>query len=154
MRPYDSDDAGKITAGVLRSMQLLGYDYPIRKLRRSGDVSCVTLPLQVRGFLALERGDWLIFGVTLWPGVAAFVKVSDEQYRSMTPADLAAEQLTARKVQGRTGSLFVNIPQPICEILSAKIGDFLYFGIRSQQRVVDICAIKGGGESAGSRRTG
>ncbi|GAI80650.1 unnamed protein product, partial [marine sediment metagenome] len=60
----------------------------------------------------------------------------------------------ARKVQGGNGLLFVNIPQLICEILSAEIGNFLYFGIRSLQRVVDVCAVKGGGDSAGSRRSG
>ncbi|GAJ05995.1 unnamed protein product, partial [marine sediment metagenome] len=90
MRPYDPADVDKIAAGVLKSMQLAGYDYPIRKLRRSADQDCVTLPLQVRGFLQVKRGDWLIFGATLWPGVAAFVKVSDEQYRSMTRAERAA----------------------------------------------------------------
>ncbi|MBA7607501.1 hypothetical protein ES703_14660 [subsurface metagenome] len=154
MRPEDSSDADKIAAGVLKSMQLTGYDYPIRKLRRSGDVRCVTLPLQVRGFLALERGDWLVFGATLWPGVAGFVKVLDEQYRSMTNADRKAQQLTARKVQAKKAALFVNIPPKICEILAADIGDLLHFSPRSAQNVVDISAVKGGGESHGSRRSG
>ncbi|MBA7474761.1 hypothetical protein ES707_10115 [subsurface metagenome] len=154
MRPEDPDDADKMSAGVLRSMQLAGYDYPIRRLRRSGDTNCVTLPLQVRGFLDIKCGDWLVFGATLWRGVAGVVKISDEQYRSMTRAGREAQRLTARKVQGGNGSLFVNIPQAVCEILSAEIGDFFYFGIRSLQRVVDVCAVKGGGDSAGSRRSG
>ncbi len=152
MRPEVAANSDRIAAGVLRSMQLAGYDYPIRKLRRSGDKTCVTLPLQVRGFLALERGDWLIFGATLWPGVAGVVRVSDRQYQSMTDTDRAAARLTARKVQARKAALFVNIPQAICEILSAEIGDFIYFGIRSLQRVVNICAVKGGGDSTGCRR--
>ncbi len=154
MRPEDPDDVDKIAAGVLRSMQLAGHDYPVRKLRRSGGVRCVTLPLQVRGFLGVKRGDWLMFAATPWPGVAGFVRVSDEQYQSMTFADRKAQRLTARKVQARKAALFVNIPQRICEILSADVGDFLYFGMRSQHNAVDVCAIKGGGESIGSRRPG
>ncbi len=150
----DPRNQARVKAGHLLSLQLGGYDYPIRKLRRVGDVCCVTLPLQVREFLALKRGDWLIFGATLWPGVAAFVRVTDEQYPSMTRADREAQRLKARKVQGGKSSLFVNIPPAIRKMLSAEIGNLLHFSPRSKQSVVDICAIKGGGDSAGCRRTG
>ncbi len=154
MRPEDPDDSVKMAAGVLRSMQLAGFDYPIRKLRRSGDSYCVTLPLQVRRFLNIECGDWLAFGSTPWRGVAAFVVVTDEQYQCSAADGRKEFRKLARKVQGRKSLLFVNIPQPVCEIMSAEIGDSLYFGIRSQQRVVDVAAIKAGGDSAGCRRTG
>ena len=154
MRPEDPSDADKISAGVLRSMQLAGFDYPVRQLRRPGDTTCVTLPLQVRGFLALERGDWLAFGETPWRGLAAFVKVTAEQYDCIAADGRKEFQRLARKVQGGNGSLFVNIPPPICEILSADVGDFFIFGLASRPGVITISAIKGGGESAGSRRTG
>ncbi|MBA7707816.1 hypothetical protein ES703_116699 [subsurface metagenome] len=153
-RRNDPRNQARVKAGYLLSMQLRGYDYPIRKLRRVGDVCCVTLPLQVRGWLTLAKGDWLMFGSTLWPGVAGFVKVSAEQYRSMTPADRAGQQLTARKIQGKKGALSVVVPPAICKLLLAEVGDSLYFGIRSRQRVVNVCAIKGGGKFTGSRRTG
>ncbi|GAI68155.1 unnamed protein product [marine sediment metagenome] len=86
MRPEDPSDADKISAGVLRSLQLTGYDYPIRKLRRSGDIRCVTLPLQVRSFLALECGDWLMFGEGSWPGLVAFFKLTAERYQTLVAA--------------------------------------------------------------------
>ncbi|MBA7469655.1 hypothetical protein ES707_04928 [subsurface metagenome] len=154
MRPEDPSDADKITAGVLRSMQMGGYDYPVRKLRRSGGVRCVTLPLQVRNFLALERGDWLAFGEPSWPGLAAFVKVTAEQYDCIAADGRKEFRRLARKVQGGNGLLFVNIPQLICEILSAEIGNFLIFGLAPRRGTVTVAAIKGGGDSAGSRRTG
>ncbi|MBA7663515.1 hypothetical protein ES703_71560 [subsurface metagenome] len=152
MRPEDPSDTDKIAAGVLLSIHLAGYDYPIRRLRRHSDTNCVTLPLQVRGFLALERGDWLAFGATPWPGVAAFLVVTAKQAQALTAAGLKEFRKLARKVQGGHGLVFVNIPPRICEILSAEIGDFLYFGRAPQRRIINICVIKGGGESAGSRR--
>ncbi len=154
MRPKDPSDADKISAGVLRSMQLAGYDYPVRKLRRSAGVRCVTLPLQVRGFLALERGDWLAFGETPWRGVAAFVKVTAEQYDCIAADGRKEFRKLARKVQARKGGLRVTIPPAICKLFSAEPGDLLHFSPRFEQSVVDVSAVKGGGESAGSRRTG
>ncbi|MBA7474769.1 hypothetical protein ES707_10123 [subsurface metagenome] len=154
MRPEDPSDADKISAGVLRSMQMGGYDYPVRQLRRSGDTRCVTLPLQVRGFLSVKRGDWLEFGSTPWLGLVGVVRVSDEDYQSMKRAAGETRQLPARKVQGGRSTLFVNIPPKICEILSADVGDFFIFGLAHRPGVITIAAIKGGGDSAGSRRSG
>ncbi|GAJ20332.1 unnamed protein product, partial [marine sediment metagenome] len=118
MRPEDPSDADRISAGVLKGMQLAGYDYPVRKLRRSGDVCCVTLPLQVRGFLALERGDWLLFGECSWPGLVAFFKVSPERYQALMTDERKELQRSARKVRKRKGTLLVTIPPAICKILS------------------------------------
>ena len=56
MRPEDPADSFKMAAGVLCGMRLAGYDYPIRKLRTGRDGCHVTLPLQVRNFLAIEWG--------------------------------------------------------------------------------------------------
>ncbi|MBA7630394.1 hypothetical protein ES703_37916 [subsurface metagenome] len=150
----DPRNQARVKAGHLLSLQLGGYDYPIRKLRRVGEMCCVTLPPQVREFLALKRGDWLIFGSTPWRGVVAFIRVTDEQYPSLTLADSEAQRRMARKVQGRKSTVFVNIPAAIRKILSAEPGDLLHFGLRSKQSVVNICAIKAGGDPAGSRRTG
>ncbi|GAI00591.1 unnamed protein product, partial [marine sediment metagenome] len=105
MRPEDPADSDRIAAGVLQSMQLTGHDYPIRKLRRSGGVSCVTLPLQVRNLLALERGDWLAFGATPWRGLAAFVKVSARQYDCIAADGRKEFRKLARKVQSGDGSV-------------------------------------------------
>ena len=60
----------------------------------------------------------------------------------------------ARRVQGKKGGLFVRISPMVREILSAEIGDSLIFGIAPGRAMVTIAAIKGGGESAGSRRPG
>ncbi|GAI70977.1 unnamed protein product [marine sediment metagenome] len=154
MRPQDPDDLNKIATGALRSMELSGYDYPIRKLRRSGDVCCVTLPLQVRGFLELRGGDWLTFGSTRWSGVVAFVKVTADQYECIAADGRKDFRKLARKVQGKKGGVRVSVPPAIREILSAKVGDFLMFGLGPRASMITIAAIKGGGDSAGSRRTG
>lgn len=154
MRPYDPDGSVRMAAGVLKSMQLAGYDYPVRKLRRSGDVRCVTLPPQIRTLLDVKRGDWLIFGATPCRGIVSVMKISDEQYRSKRGEARAGALLRARKVQGGNGSLFVNISPTVCAILSAEIGDSLMFGIAPGQDMVTLAVIKGDGDSAGSRRTG
>ncbi len=143
-----------MNAGHLLSMQLAGYDYPIRRLCRVGDINCVTLPLQVRGFLALEPGVWLLFGECTWPGLVAFFKVSPERYRALMTDESKEIRQSARKVQKRKSSLFVDIPPRICEILSAEVGDNLIFGLAPRRNMVTVAALKGGGDSAGSRRSG
>ncbi len=154
MRPEDPADSVRMAAGVERSMQMAGYDYPVRKLRRSGDCCCVTLPLQVRNLLDVKCGDWLVFGVTPCPGVVSVLKISDEQYRSKRAEDRKGALLRARKVQGGNGSLFINISPTVRKILSVEVDDFLMFGIAPGQDTVTVSAIKGDGESAGSRRSG
>ncbi len=154
MRPYDPDDIGRIEAGSLRGMQLAGYDYPVRMLRRSGDKNCVTLPLQVRRSLDAKRGDWLVFGETPWRGVAAFVKVSAEQYERIAPDGRKGFQRLARKIQSSKGTLSVTVPCVICCLLSADTGDFLIFGLTPLPGVISVAVVKGGGESTGSRRSG
>jgi hypothetical protein len=154
MRPEDPDDDGRIAAGVLRSIQLGGYDYPIRQLRRSGDTTCVTLPLQVRGFLALHAGDWLLFVAGSWPGLVVFSRVTAQQYELTEPDGREQFRKLARKVQARNSALFVNISPATREILSAEIGDYLIFGIAPGRGFVTLAAVKGGGDSAGSRRSG
>ncbi|MBA7474434.1 hypothetical protein ES707_09786 [subsurface metagenome] len=154
MKLEDLSDVDKITVGLLRSMQLTGSDYPVRKLRRSGGVRCVTLPLQVRGFLALERGDWLLFGECTWPGLVAFFKVTPERYRALMADDCKEIRQSARKVQKRKGTLLVTISPRICEILSADAGDNLIFGLAPQRNMVTVAALKGGGGSLAHRRPG
>jgi len=154
MRPQDPDDLDKIATGVLRSMQLSGYDYPIRKLRRAGDIRCVTLPLQVRNYFKLKGGDWLVFGSTRWPGVAAVVRVTADQYECIAADGRKEFRKLARKVQGKKGGVTIAVPAAVREILSAEVGDFLMFGLAPRASMVTIAAIKGGGDSAGSRRTG
>ncbi len=154
MKLEDLSDVDKIAVGLLRSMQLAGHDYPVRKLRRSGGVRCVTLPLQVRGFLALERGDWLLFGESSWPGLVAFFKVTPERYRALMADDCKEIRQSARKVQKRKGTLLVTISPRICEILSADAGDNLIFGLAPQRNMVTVAAIKVAGDSTGCRRPG
>ncbi len=154
MRPKDPADRDKIASGVLRSMELGGYDYPVRRLRRSGGASCATLPPQVRNSLALERGDWLVFGETPWSGLAAFVKVTADQYEAIAADGRKEFRELARKVQSGKRGLFVRIPQAACEILSADTGDIVIFGIAPGRATVSLAAIKGGDGSAGGRRSG
>ena len=154
VRPYDPADVDKMAAGVERGMQLAGYDYPVRKLRKTEAGCCVTLPLQVRGFLALERGDWLAFGSTPWRGLAVFVRVTTKQYEAIAADGRKEFRKLARKIPKGKGPMFVRIPLAIRKILSAEVGDFLIFGLTPADGVISLCAIKGGGDSAGSRRTG
>lgn len=154
MRPEGPAVSERIAAGVMRGMRVTGYDYPIRKLRSSAGTICVTLPLQVRGFLALERGDWLVFGATPWRGVAAFVKVTNQEYERIKAAGRKDFRRLARKVQGRKSSLYVGISQGTCEILSAEPGDFLHFSPWFERSIVLVSTIKGGDGLTGSRRMG
>lgn len=150
----DPRNLARVKTAHLLSMQLRGCDYPIRRLRRVGDVQVVTLPPQVRKSLALERGDWLRFGLSPWPSSAWILKVTNSEYKKLT-ADTSTEfKRRTRKVQGVKGNLFVTVAPAVRKILSAAVGDFLHFGLASQPGVVSIVTIKGGGESHGSRRTG
>ena len=154
VRPYDPADVDKIAAGVLKSMQLAGYDYPVRKLRKTKAGCCVTLPLQVRNYLGLEYGDWLAFGSTPCRGLAGFVRVSAAQFEAIAADGHKEFRKLARKIPKGKGPMFVRIPLAIRKILSAEVGDFLIFGLTPVDGVISICAIKGGGDSPGCRRTG
>jgi bifunctional DNA-binding transcriptional regulator/antitoxin component of YhaV-PrlF toxin-antitoxin module len=135
-------------------MQQKGYDYPVRRLRGRDNSSCVTIPLQVRATLNIKRGDWLMFGETPWRGVAAFVRVSDEQYQALTAAGRKEFRKSARKVPADKGVLRVIIPPAVRKFLSAEVGDSLIFGLTPVSGVISICAVKGGGKSTGGRRAG
>ncbi len=154
MRPPDPDDAGRIAAGVLRSIELAGYDWPVRNISKSNGSVYVTLPLQVRDCLDVKPGDWLVFGETPWPGVAAFLKVTAEQNEAIAADGRKEFRQLARKVQGKKGPLRFNIPKAVRKILSAEPGDSLIFGLTPVSGVISISAVKGGGDSAGSRRSG
>ncbi|MBA7606371.1 hypothetical protein ES703_13519 [subsurface metagenome] len=154
MRPYDPDDRARMAAGIYKSLRQKAYEYPVRPLRKSKDGHCVTLPLQVRNYLELEYGDWLAFGSTPCPGLAGFVRVSAEQFETIAADGLKEFRKLARKIMDREGSLFVRIPPAIRKIISAEVGDSLIFDIAPGQGKVVVAAIKGGGESAGCRRTG
>lgn len=154
MRPYDPDDRARMAAGVYKSLQQKGYEYPVRPLRKKKDGCCVTLPLQVRNYLALEYGDWLAFGSTPCRGLVGFVRVTAEQYEAIAADGCKEFRKLARKILDREGSLVVRIPPAIRKILAAEIGDSLIFDIAPGRDTVIVAAIKGGGESAGSRRTG
>lgn len=150
----DPRNQARVKAGHLLSMRLKGYDYPVRKLRRVGDVRCVTLPLQVRKSLKLERGDWLMFGEGSWPGSAWMCKVTEEQHRFFRGDGRKDMLRKCRKVRGGKSGLFVTVAPAVCKILSADVGDSLVFGLRVVGGEMSIYAVKGGGDSTGSRRTG
>ncbi|MBA7531194.1 hypothetical protein ES705_23405 [subsurface metagenome] len=150
----DPRNQARVKAGHLLSMQLGGYDYPIRKLRRVIDVYHVTLPPQVREFLDVKRGDRLMFGESPWPGTAWISKVTEEQRQRFIVEGPKELRRKSRIVQGRRRGVWVTISPAFRKRLSIEPGDFVMFGIQPEQNLVNICAIKGGGESAGSRRTG
>ncbi len=154
MRPYDSDDRVKMAAGVYKSLQQKGYEYPVRPLRKKESGCCVTLPMQVRNYLGLEYGDWLAFGSTPCRGLAGFVRVTAVQYEAIAADGHKEFRKLARKILDDKGSLVVRIPPVIRKILSAELGDSLIFDIAPGRGTVIVAAIKGGGESTGSRRTG
>ncbi len=150
----DPRNKARVNAGHLLSMQLRGYDYPIRRLRRVGDVCCVTLPPQVRKSLELKRGDWLMFGECPWPGCAWMCGVTDEEYRRL-PADKAPEfRRNGRKVQGGRSGMYVTVSRAVRKILSAEVGDFLSFSLPAECGVISVSVTRGGDGFAGSRRTG
>lgn len=154
MRPYDSDDRAKMAAGVYKSLQQKGYEYPVRQLRHRNDSYCVTLPMQVRNYLGLEYGDWLAFGSTPCCGLAGFVRVTAAQFEAIAADGRKEFRKLARKIMNNDGSLVIRIPPAIRKILSAEVGDSLIFDIAPGRDTVIVAAIKGGGDSAGSRRSG
>ncbi|GAI64592.1 unnamed protein product [marine sediment metagenome] len=154
MRPQESDDLDKIADGVLRSMQLSGYDYPIRKLCRSGTIRCVTLPMQVRNYLELENGDWVVFGSTRWSGVVTFTKLTADRYDCIAGLGGRDSLKLARKVQGRKCGVRIVVPPAICRMLSADVGDSLMFGLAPRANMITIAVIKGGGDSVSCQWTG
>ncbi len=154
MRPYDPEQFGRMLAGTMDGLRHAGYDYSVRRLRSHRDSKCVTLPLQVRGYLNLKCGDWLAFGSTPWRGMVAFIRVTADQYESFADDRRKEFRQLARKVQGKKHGVFVTIPTKVCDILLAELGDFLIFALTPTSGVVSISAIKGGGDSAGSRRSG
>jgi bifunctional DNA-binding transcriptional regulator/antitoxin component of YhaV-PrlF toxin-antitoxin module len=150
----DPRNQARVKAGHLLSMQLGGYNYPIRKLRRARDVCHLTLPPQVREFLDVKRGDWLAFGEGPWPGSAWISRMTEEQYQRFIaerPKDFPREP---RIVQGRRRGVWVTISPAFRTRLSIEPGDFVIFGIQPEQKLVNICAIKGIGDSYGGRRAG
>jgi bifunctional DNA-binding transcriptional regulator/antitoxin component of YhaV-PrlF toxin-antitoxin module len=144
----------RIRAGVLFSMQLAGSDWPVRKLRRHKYTLEVTLPPQVRNTLELRPGDWLLLCGITQPNIALLAKVPDQQAEQVKSGARDVSWLVVRKATCHNNSLRVTIPQPICEMLSAGPGDSLVFGLTPRPGVVSICAVKGGGDSTGSRRSG
>ncbi len=154
MRPYDSDDRAKMAAGVYKSLQQKGYEYPVRPLRHHKESYCVTLPMQVRNYLGLEYGDWLAFGSTPCRGLVGFVRVTAEQYEAIAADGHKEFRKLARKIMNHGGSLVIRIPPAVRKILSAEVGDSLIFDIAPGRGTVIVAAIKAGGDSAGSRRTG
>lgn len=154
MRPYDSDDRVKMAAGVYKSLQQQGYEYPVRLLRHHKDSYCVTLPMQVRNYLGLEYGDWLAFGSTPCRGLVGFVRVTAEQYEAIAADGRKEFRKLARKIMNNRGSLVIRIPPVIRKILSAELGDSLIFDIAPGRGQVIVAAIKGSADSAGGRRTG
>ncbi|MBA7469660.1 hypothetical protein ES707_04938 [subsurface metagenome] len=150
----DPRNQARVEAGRLLSLRLAGYDYPIRKLRRVGGIRCVTLPPQVRKSLKIKGGDWLMFGEGPWPGTVWICKVTEEQYQFFR-ADGRKDMLRkCRKVQAIKSTLFVTIAAAVRKIMLVEVGDSLVFGLRVVSGELSISALKGGGDSAGSRRTG
>ncbi len=150
----DPRNQARVNAGHLLSMQLAGYDYPVRKLRRVGDINCVTLPLQVRKSLKIKAGDWLIFAEGPWRGLVVFFKLPEERYQLFRAGGHKDVLRKCRKVRGGKSSLFVTITAAVRKILSVETGDSLVFGSILTSDEFTLSAVKGGGDSAGSRRPG
>ena len=150
----DPRNQARVYAGHLLSMQLRGYDYPIRKLRRVGDVCYVTLPPQVRDSLKIRKSDNLMFGEGPWPGTIWISKVTPEWKQALTLDERWKFRKTARIVQGKRRGVWIAVPPAFRKRMSAEPGDFLMFGVRPGMNLVHICAVKGGDGSTGVRRSG
>lgn len=154
MRPVDQAASYKMVAGAIKSMQMGGYDYPIRKLCRSGAIRCVTLPPPVRNYLGVENGDWILFKEGRWPGVVTFTKLTNDERDCIAGLGGRDSLKLARKVQGRKCGVRICVPPAVRKILSADVGDTLIFSQHFDAGVITIVAVKGGNGSAGSRRSG
>ncbi len=150
----DLRNLARITAGVLFSMQLTGCDFPIRSMLYHKDSLEVTLPPQVREALALERGDWLIFGATNWPGVAVISRVPDEGSELLDIIKRKDSGFVVRKVTRHNNSLRVVIPPQVRKLLLMEVGDSVIFGLTPVPGMITISAIKGGGEPRVGRWAG
>ncbi|MBA7592984.1 hypothetical protein ES708_35190 [subsurface metagenome] len=95
-----------------------------------------------------------MFRATNWPGVAVTAIVPDESSELLDIIKRKDCKFVVRKVTRHRNSLRVVISPAVRKLLSAEPGDSLAFGLTPVSGVISICAIKGGGESAGSRRTG
>lgn len=143
---HDPRNLLRVAAGRLLSMQLGGYDYPIRKLRRHGDMCVVTLPPQVRKLLDIKLGDWVMFGKCPWRGMVWLHKLGWQECEGL-PEDRAAEwRWGVRKVQGKKWNLFVTVSRGVREALSAEVGDALVFSLPVANGVISVCTVKGGGD--------
>lgn len=154
MRPADPTDNDKMNAGVVRSMQLGGYDCPIRKLCKSGDIRCVTIPPQVRQYLAIQNGDWLLFKKGPWPGVVTFTKLTADKYDCIAGLGGRDSLKLARKVQGRKHGARIAVPPAVRKMLFAEVGDNLMFSQHLIEGVITVSAVKGGDGSGGASRPG
>ncbi len=150
----DLRNLSRMLAGVLFSMQLVGCDLPVRQLLHPKGSSEVTIPPQVRETLQLERGDWILFGATQRAGVAVIIRVPAESPKLLDIIKRKDSQLVARKVTRHNKSLRVVIPPAVRKLLSMEAGDSLIFGLTPRPGMITISAVKGGGDSAGSRRPG
>ncbi|MBA7627634.1 hypothetical protein ES703_35101 [subsurface metagenome] len=150
----DPRNRARVYAGHLLSMRMGGYDYPIRRLRRVGEVNCVTLPPQVRNSLELKGGEWLMFGEGPWPGCAWICKVTNSDYERLSPDKVQEFRRNARKVQGGRSGLYVTISPAVRKILSAEIGDFLSFSLPAEHGVISVSVTRGGDGSTGRQRSG
>lgn len=143
-----------MAAGVVRSMQMGGYDCPIRKLCKSGDIRCVTIPPQVRHYLTINSGDWLLFKQGPWPGVVTFTRLTADEYDVIAGFGGRDSLKLARKVQGRRRGARVAVPPAVRKMLFAEVGDNLMFSQHLIDGVITVSAVKGGDGSGGAQRSG
>jgi len=144
IKPITIDTEAKIYYGIMQSKCKTGYDWPVRKLRRSKIDFIVTIPYHVREYFDLEKGDRIIFAKTTWSGLFGIMKVKAEMIEDLEDEAKKDPSLLIRKVQGNKKSLFVNVPRVICEMTKAEDEDTILFSMTHIGGVIGMCVIKVG----------
>ena len=144
VRPMCPEIEAEVIAGMRESMRKTGYDWPVRKVRRVGNSDQVTLPPQVRDYLELSRGDWLVFGRTEWRGLFGLMKVDQKRAEAIIKSKGDGYVVPIRKVHWSKRQASITIPKIICERLGIQAGDSVVFVPPVQFGIVGMGIIRNG----------
>jgi len=138
------EDGLKVYEGMLESMKKCGYDWPVRKLRKTNSGFEVTIPVHVRGFFEFKPGDWMVFSDTIWPCVYGIMKMPRSWIATNRKGTVKHPDLYFRKVRTRKNSMSVTLPGQICKAIPAEVGDTVLFAYNHMRNAFGMCVVKAG----------
>ena len=154
VRPMCPETEAEVIAGFIRSLQITGYDWTVREIRRVKGSDNVTLPPQVKKYLQLIRGDWIAFGSTTWGCLFGLMRVSQERAEEILKSKDKGRAVPIRKVKWKKRQATVAVPATICRKLEVEDGDCAVFVPPVQPDIVGMGILRSPGDQAGSRREG